>query len=284
MLIVTGATGLLGSAIVERLLERVPAAQIAVSVRQPDQASTLADRGVRVRHGDFADPASLADAFEGASQVLIVSTNSSGDAALQQHRTAIEAARSAGAERIVYASQMGSNPGSPFAPMVDHAATEAALQESGLPFTSLRNGFYAASGLMLMGQAPQNGRLVAPEDGPVAWTTHADLAEVAAVALTEEGSLDGVTAPLTASAAIDLTELAAIASEVTGRPITRITVSDDEWRAGLVSHGVPEASADMLLGIFAASRLGHFATVDPTLERLLGRAPESIGDVLRAAS
>src|ERR1039457_3579257 len=102
---------------------------------------------------------------------------------------AIQAAREAGAKRVLYASHMGSNAASPFAPMPDHAATEALLQASGMAFTCLRNGFYAASGLMLMGDALQTGRLIAPQDGPVSWTAHADLAEAAAIALTGEGRL-----------------------------------------------------------------------------------------------
>lgn len=283
MIIVTGANGQLGRGIAERLLERVPAGQIGVSVRDPEKARWLRERGVRVRPGDFDDAASLRHAFEGASQVLIVSADATGEAALRQHRTAVQAAREAGAKRVLYTSHMGSSAASPFAPMPDHAATEAALQGSGMAFTSLRNGFYATNGIMLMGDALQTGRLIAPQDGPVSWTAHADLAEAAAIALTDEGRLDGLTPPLTASEALDLAGIAAIASELTGRPITRVTVTDEEWRAGLVSHGVPERQADMFLGLFLASRQGEFAPVDPTLERLLGRPPTSLRDVLAAS-
>ena len=56
MIVITGGTGRLGSGIAERLLERVPAAEIGVSVRDPGQAAGLAAKGVRVRRGDFADP------------------------------------------------------------------------------------------------------------------------------------------------------------------------------------------------------------------------------------
>jgi NAD(P)H dehydrogenase (quinone) len=283
MIIVTGASGQLGQAIAEQLLERVPADEVGVSVRSPEQAQWLSERGVRVRHGDFDDAASLRHAFEGASQVLIVSADSTGEAALRQHRTAIDAARAAGAKRILYTSHMGSNPASPFAPMPDHAATEAVLQASGVAFTSLRNGFYATNGLMLMGQALQTGKLIAPEDGPVSWTAHADLAEAAAIALADEGRLDGLTPPLTGPEALDLAGVAALASELSGHPITRVTVTDEQYRAGLVSHGVPEPQADVLAGLFAASRQGEFAAVDPTLERLLGRPPLSIRDVLAAS-
>ncbi len=282
MIIVTGANGQLGRTVVERLLERVPAARIGVSVRNPEKARELEERGVRVRRGDFDAAASLAHAFEGASQVLIVSSNSAGEGAVRHHRAAIDAAKAAGARRILYTSHMGANPASSFPPMVDHAATEAALRDSGVPFTALRNGFYAATTAMLLGHALQTGELAVPEDGPVAWTSHADLAEATAVALAEEG-LDGVSPDLTASEAVDMAGVAAIAAELTGRSIQRVVVSDADYRAGLVAHGVPEPAADMLVGLFAASRQGDFAHVDPTLARLIDRPPMPVRDVLKAA-
>ena len=282
MIIVTGANGQLGRAVVERLLVRVPAEQVGVSVRDPEKARGFEEQGVRVRRGDYDDPASLAHAFEGASKVLIVSSNNRGEVAVRHHRTAIDAAKRVGVNRIFYTSHMGSSPTSPFPPMVDHAATEAALQDSGVAFTSLRNGFYATTAVMLLGNAVQTGELAGPEDGPVAWTTHADLAEVTATALAED-VLNGLTPPLTASEAIDLEGIAAIASELVHRPIRRIVVSDDEYHAGMVAHGLPEAAADMSLGIFRASRQGAFAQADPTLARLIERPPVPLRDVLKAA-
>ena len=92
MIIITGATGHLGGAVVENLLGRVPAERIGVSVRDPGKARSLADRGVRVRRGNYDDPASLAEAFEGADQVLVVSASTHGEAARRQHRAAVEAA------------------------------------------------------------------------------------------------------------------------------------------------------------------------------------------------
>jgi NAD(P)H dehydrogenase (quinone) len=272
MIVVTGATGLLGGAVVERLLGKVPAAEIGVSVRDPAKATALADRGVRVRRGDYDDAASLADAFEGAEQLLLVSAAATGEPALRQHTTAIDAARAAGVRRIVYTSHMGANPASAFAPMPDHAATEAMLADSGLAFTALRNGFYTSSGRMLLGQAFETGELAAPADGPVSWTAHDDLAEAAAIVLTDEGRFEGPTPPLTGSAALDL---AGLAAEALGRPIRRTVLTDAQYREAL-----PEPVAEMLLGLFAASRAGEFAAVDPTLGELLGRPPLTVRDVL----
>jgi uncharacterized protein YbjT (DUF2867 family) len=278
VIVVTGANGQLGRAVVEGLLARLPAEEIGVSVREPARA---ADLGVRVRQGDFSDPAGLAHAFEGASKVLVVSTDSSGETAVRQHRTAVEAAAKAGVERVLYTSHMGANPSSPFPPMPDHAATEAALRDSGVPFTALRNGFYATTVPMLLAGALESGELAAPADGPVAWTTHADLAAAAVLALTEDG-LDGLTPPLTGPEAVDLAGVADIVTKLTGRTVRRVVVSDADYRAGLLAHGLPEWQADLLVGMFVASRQGEFAPADPTLARLLGRPPESLADFLKA--
>ncbi|PWI44775.1 SDR family oxidoreductase [Streptomyces sp. ICBB 8177] len=281
MIIVTGATGQLGRRTVERLLTRVPADRVGVSVRDPRKAQGLADRGVRVRQGSFTDAAGLAHAFEGASQVLIVSVDAMGEECVRQHRTAIEAAVAAGARRILYTSQMGAGATSHFQACRDHAATEEVLRGCGVPFTSLRNGFYAASAAHFLGHAVQAGRLALPADGPVAWTAHADLAEATAAILADEGRFDGPTPPLTAGRALTFADIAAIATKLTGRTIARVTVPDDEYRERMTEQGVPAELAGQLLGIFPASRAGEFATVDPTLASLLGREPATLDAVLR---
>ena len=280
MIIVTGATGQLGSQIVASLIERVPAEQVAVSVRDPGRAAQLAARGVRVRRGDFTDPDSLANAFEGAAQVLIVSANETGGAAVAAHAAAIDAARAAGAERVLYTSHQAASADSLFAPMLDHAAAERRLVEAGLPFTALRNGFYATTVPFLIGQALTIGEIVAPADGPVSWTTHADLAEAAAVILADPGRFDGPTPSLTGPDAVDLTEVADVLTKLTGATIRRTVADDDEWAAGLAAHGVPQAQAAMMLGLFRASRRGEFAAVSPVLGDLLGRPATPVGTFL----
>ena len=282
MILITGATGQLGHAVVEHVVKRVPANQVGVSVRDPSKAAALEALGVRVRRGDFDDPASLRTAFAGAGQVLIVSSNAraSGGDPIAQHRAAIDAARAAGAKRIVYTSHMAASASSAFPPMLDHAATEALLAESGLAWTALRHGFYAASGVTLMGEALKTGVVEAPADGKVSWTAHADLAEAAAIVLSDEGRFDGPTPPLTGSRALDLADLAGIASEVAARPVSRRIITDEELKAKMAARGAPPAAAGITLGLFVASRNGEFAAVDPALERLLGRRPVAMRDVI----
>ncbi|WP_285564021.1 NmrA family NAD(P)-binding protein [Streptomyces sp. RTGN2] len=281
MIIVTGATGQLGGQIVERLLAHMPAERVGVSVRDPQKAQALADRGVRVRRGSFSEAGGLVDAFEGASQVLIVSVDAMGEEAVRQHRAAIDGAVAAGARRILYTSHMGADAASHFQACRDHAATEQALSDSGVPYTSLRNGFYASSAVQFLGHGMDSGQVVLPADGPVSWTAHADLAEAAAVILADEGRFEGPTPPLTAAQALTFADLADLATAVTGRTITRTTAPDARFRDELVGNGVPADAADQLLGIFAAARAGEFSAVDPTLAALIGREPTGFAEVLR---
>jgi NAD(P)H dehydrogenase (quinone) len=281
MIIVTGATGQLGRQITERLLQRVPAGTVGVSVRDPHKAQALADKGVRVRQGSFTDTAGLAHAFEGATQVLIVSVDKMGEECVRQHRAAINAAVAAGARRILYTSQMGASASSRFQACRDHAATEEALRATGVAFTSLRNGFYASSAMHFLGHGLESGQVVLPVDGPVSWTAHADLAEAAAAILADEGRVDGPTPPLTGAQALTFDDIAEIASDIGSRKIVRTAVPDDQFREQLTGNGIPAEAADQLLGIFAASRAGEFGAVDPALGTLLGREPASLATVLR---
>jgi uncharacterized protein YbjT (DUF2867 family) len=283
VIIVTGATGKLGRRTVERLLDRIPADRVGVSVRDPRKAQDLADRGVRVRQGSFDDPDSLVHAFEGAEQLLLVSLDRTGEECVTGHRTAIDAAVKAGVGRILYTSQMGAAHDSRFQPCRDHAETEDMLRATGLPWTALRNGFYAASALQFLESARQTGEITLPADGPVAWTGHDDLAEATAAILTDEGRFEGPTPPLTGPAALDFDTVAEIATRATGRPFTRTVVPDDAFREQAVAHGALAPIADLLLSIFAAARNGEFSVVDPTLAELIGRKPAGFESLLERA-
>ncbi|MFG1869593.1 NmrA family NAD(P)-binding protein [Micromonospora arborensis] len=282
MFVITGATGQLGSQIVDRLLERVPADTLGVSVRDTAKAASLAERGVRVRAGDFTDPTTLEHAFEGADQVLVVSAAIRGSGAVDANRAAIDAAHAAGAKRILYTSHQAASRDSLFAPQLTHAATEEYLAGLGVPFTALRNGFYASTLSFAIGAALETGQLVAPADGPVSWTAHADLAEAAAAALVEEGALDGITPALTAPEMLDLEAVAGVLTDVTGRTIRRVVADDEQWRADVIARGMPVAAADFTLGMYRAARRGEFAVTDPTLEALIGHRPTAVRSVIEA--
>jgi NAD(P)H dehydrogenase (quinone) len=279
MIIVTGATGALNGATVDHLLERVPASGLAVMARDPAKAERFADLGIDVRQGDYADPASLLRAFDGADQLLLVSSSDPSADAVSLHRAAIDAATAVGVGRLLYTSHQGAAANTPFGPGRDHAATEELLAASGTPWTSLRNGFYAHSLGWLTGPWRETGTITVPADGPVSWTAREDAAEAAAVILASNGGYDGPTT-ITANAAPTFEEIAVIASELGGHLVKRIVVDPEEWLASRIAGGQPEFVARFTLGMYQAAADGFFAGTDPLLARLLGREPRTARDGL----
>ena len=281
MIVITGATGALNGATADRLLERHAPGDLVVVARDVAKAQRFADLGVQVRHGDYADPRSLPAAFAGADQLLLVSSSDPTADAVALHRSAIEAAVAARVGRILYTSHQGAAHGSPFGPGHDHAATEQLLAASGVPWTSLRNGFYAHSLAWLAGPWQHTGVISVPGDGPVSWTSREDAAAAAAAILESDGGHDGPVV-LTAAAAPTFEEVAAIASEVTGRSIGYEVVSEDAWLAAQEAAGRPEGAVRFTLGFYRAARDGLFAGVDPLLGTLLGRAARSVREEVEA--
>ena len=280
MIMVTGASGHLGRAVVEALANRAPPEDILAASREPEPVAF--PDGVATRRADFSDLPSLATSFAGIERIEIVSVDKLGEEARTLHRNAIDAARAAGVARIFYTSHAGAREGSPFAPADQHAASEADLAATGTPFTALRHGFYAESCLQMVGSDLKTGELRVPEDGPVCWTARADLAQADAALLAGEATFDGATPPLTAAEALTMADIAELASQVTGREIRHTVVSDAEWKEAKIAAGVPERYAEMLLGTFRAARRGDFDLIDAALEKLLGRPPLSMRAILAA--
>ncbi|MFB9948784.1 NAD(P)H-binding protein [Rhizobium puerariae] len=282
MIVVTGGNGKLGRAIVNSLRSRGLSGALAVSVRDAGQAGELEAMGMKVHQADYENPESLRHAFQGADQILMVSSNASAHGAdpLVQHRNVIAAAKEAGVGRVVYTSHMAASAASAFPPMHTHHATELMLRESGLAWTALRDGFYAGSIVAMVREGIRGGRIMFPEDGKVSWTAHADLADAAAAILMQPGRFEGPTPPLTAGEALDLEDIARIASTVVGHPVRREYISDEDMAKRLTSRGLSAVVVEITLGMFRASRNGEFAKVDPTLAQLLGRPTTSLADLL----
>jgi NAD(P)H dehydrogenase (quinone) len=283
MIVITGATGALNGATVDHLLARVPTAELAVVARDVTKAQRFADRGVAVRHGDYADPASLPDAFEGADQLLLVSSSDPGADAVSLHGTAIAAAVAAGVGRILYTSHQNAKLDTAFKPGRDHAATEQLLAASGVAWTSLRNGFYLHSLTWLTGPWRETGVITVPGDGPVSWTSRDDAAEAAAAILTSGGAYDGPTT-ITATGAPTFADLAVIASQVTGRAITCEVVPEQDWLDTQIAGGTQEFMARFILGFYQAAQRGDFAGTDPLLGKLLDHEPRTAREFLTEAA
>lgn len=277
MIVITGATGALNGATVEHLLTRVPAGEIAVVARDTEKARSFAERGIEVRYGDYAVPDSLPGAFAGADHLLLVSSSDPTADHVALHHAAIDAAAMAGVGRVLYTSHQGAAADTPFGPGQDHAATERLLAESGLAWTSLRNGFYMHSLQWLLGPWRETGVIAVPADGPVSWTSRSDAAEAAAAIILSSGAYDGPVT-ITASDAPTFEEIAALASEVTGRAVRSEVIDPEDWNRAQTAAGAPA-----FLGMYQAAASGFFAGTDPLLRALLDHEPQTVRDYLAGA-
>ncbi len=248
-ILITGATGQLGNAVVRYVLDRTNE-QVVVSVRDP-RKFTL--DGVEVRQGDFEQSETLD--FRGADKLLIVSGEApDAQTRIQQHRNAVAKAVEHGVGHILYTSITDADT-STVGVAVVHKATEEAIRATGIPFTFLRNGMYHEN---YVGVLSGDTVAVSTKDGRVASAARDDFALAAAVALTTDGHENQVY-ELTGSTTWSFPELAGDKFR---------DVSDED----LIAAGVPALFVDF----FKAIREGVFAEVRPDLEKLIGRPSRPI--------
>ncbi|MFD0681422.1 MULTISPECIES: SDR family oxidoreductase [unclassified Paenibacillus] len=278
-ILVTGATGKLGSLVVETLLETVPAKDLAVSVRNPEKAESLRARGVDVRLGDFEQPDTLDKAFAGIDRLLIVSTDGDNETRTRQHTAAVAAAKRANVGFIAYTSLGNASENTIFLAPV-HRATEEAIRNSGIPYSYLRNNWYleneTSSIQAVLGGAPW---LTSAGSGKVGWATRRDYAQAAAAVLAGVGHENSVY-ELSGKLATQ-EELASVLAGVLGREVPVQQVDDETYASIMSSVGVPELVVPILVGIQSAIRDGALEVESNDLQKLLGRPATSLEEGLR---
>ncbi len=283
-ILVTGAAGHLGRAVVDHLLDtqKVDLARIVAASRDPAKLADLAARGVAIRKGDFDDAASLESAFAGIDRLLIVSTDALAvpGQRLTQHKTAIAAAVKAGVKHLFYTSMPKPDDSLvSFAP--DHLGTEEAVKASGLAYTILRDAWYHDNLLHSLPHNLSTGTWYsASGDGRIATIARDDCARAIAAALASPTTPGDATYTLTGPAAITTDEIAAIAAEVAGKPLKVVRVSDEQLAAGLKGAGIPDFFATVLVSADANTRTGRFDIVTDDFEKLTGDKPQSLKDFL----
>lgn len=275
MIAVTGATGQLGRLTINALLARVPADQLIALVRDPAKAQDLAAKGVAVRQADYADPASLAQALVGVERLLLISSNELGQRAAQ-HQAVIDAAKNAGVQLLAYTSVLHAD-ASRLGLAGEHRTTEQALAASGLAHVLLRNGWYHENYTAGIPAALEHGVLAGSAGhGKISSAARADYAEAAAVVLTSEGHA-GRTYELAGDAAYELAELAALITEQSGKAVVYKDLPQADYKAMLISAGLPEPIAELLSDSDAAAAQGALFDDSRQLSKLIGRPTTPVG-------
>ena len=282
-IVITGATGQLGRHVVEALLERsVPAQDIVAVGRSVEKIADLAERGVQVRKMDYTDAASVAEALKGASKVLLISGSEVGQR-VEQHRTVIEAAKAEGVELVAYTSIANADTtGMKLA--AEHQATEAILQESGVPFVLLRNGWYLENYTdQLPGTLAQGAIAGSAGNGRVSAASRADYAHAAAAVLAGDNQA-GKIYELGGDEPFTMAELAAEISAAADRTISYQDLPAQEYAGMLAGFGVPEAFAEILADSDLGIARGDLLVSSGDLRKLIGRPTTSLTEAVRSAA
>jgi NAD(P)H dehydrogenase (quinone) len=277
-LLVTGATGKLGSKVVETLLKTVPASQLVVSVRNPEMADKLRTRGVEVRHGDFDQPETLDVAFAGIDRLLIISADGDNETRIRQHTDAVAAAERAQVKFIAYTS-LGNASESKLFLAPPHQATEEAILKTGIPYSFLRNNWYLENEIpSIQGVIAGAPWVTSAESGKVGWALQQDYAEAAAAVLAGNGHENTIYE--LSGKLLTQEEFVSALGTVLGKEISVQQVYDDTYAGIMKGAGVPEFILPFLVGIQKGIRDGELEVESNDFEKLLGRPATPVNEAL----
>ena len=283
-ILITGATGFLGKATIDFLLQKGFAAnQILALARSGEKAADLSAKGIRIKIGDYLDYSSLVTAFDGVEELFFISGNEL-SARVEQHRNVINAAKKTGVKHIVYTSGFRKNETdtSPVAFLVQqHIETEKLIKASGIPYTLLLNGLYADVLPGFLGEnVLETGVFLPAGNGKAAFTVRLDIAEAAANILLTTGH-ENKEYVFTNTENTGLNEVAGFLGELSGKQVKYMDPSKAEYLETVTKAGLPPEYAEMLVSFSEAIEQGEFEAVNTDLERLLGRKPTSLFNYLK---
>ncbi|WP_372773420.1 SDR family oxidoreductase [Pantoea sp. WEP] len=280
MIAITGATGQLGRLVINALLKKVPASEIIAVVRSPEKAQDLQALGVALRTADYNQPQTLQGAFAGVQKVLLISSSEVGQREAQ-HRAVIDAAKAAGVSFIAYTSLLHADT-SPLGLGVEHRATEALLQASGIPYALLRNGWYSENYAASIAPALAHHAFIgAAGNGRIASAAREDYAAAAAEVISRDDQA-GKVYELAGDDSYTLAEFSAEIARQYGEQVEYVNLPPAEFSAALIEAGLPAPLAELLADSDAGAAQGALFDDSHTLSKLIGRPTTPFAAVIKA--
>lgn len=277
-ILVTGATGTVGSEVVKLLCARgvVPIAL----VHSPEKVGSVHEGCSEVRVADFHDERDTQDACVRIDKLLLINPLAPDQVELGERL--VEAADAAGVGHIVKLSVIGAElePGILFGRW--HREIEVAIEKSGIPHTFLRpNGFMQNMAGSWGATISRDGKFYLPTgDAAVSWIDARDVAVAGVEALLDEG-FDGRVLTLTGPEAITYKDVAAIISDVTGRRVEYVDIPEEAARASLAAAGIPEPLLTGITEQWAVQKAGYSSIVTTDFADAAGVPPRSFGAFAR---
>jgi NAD(P)H dehydrogenase (quinone) len=281
-LLVTGATGHLGGAVVETLLKSIVPGRIAILTRSEEKRAAFQAKGVNAFLGDYNDVGTLEQAMNGVATVLLVSAGDQGDR-MREHRNVIDTATKKGVTRIAYTSRCLRDRNTLANKlMTEHFETEDHIRASGLKYTFFRNVLYMDAIPQFVGgsSALENGIFLPAGEGRVAFALRSELGEAMSQALLKETDNNSVY-HFTGSQAYSFHEVATALGELSGKEVNYTAVEPDQFAGMLKQKNVPEPMIRKIADFITDIRHDQEAAIYNDLEHQLGRKPTGLKEGLK---
>ncbi len=277
MILITGATGQLGTAVINHLLEKTSANQIAALVRDETKASALKEKGVDIRVGSYDDTASLDRAMQGIEKVLLIAGTDE-DKRLQQHQNVVDAAKKAGVQDIAYTSRNLKDPSTLANKLMNgHFQTEDYIKASGLNYVIFRNVLYMDTIPQFVGgeKVVDTGINLPTGNGRVAFALRSEMGEAIANVMLESSGGNCIY-QLTGSESYSFDDVAATLTDLSGKAVAYTPAQKSVFEAQMKDRATPEIMVQRIVGFLTDIKNGQEAEVSPNLENFLGRKPASL--------
>lgn len=280
MILITGATGNLGSAVVAQLLKTLSPEEFVATSSNAEGVEKLRAKGLQSRLANFSDPISLNEAFKGIDKLLLISTMDQNR--YEQHKNVVDAAKEQGVKQIIYTGLAIKDIHTSAVKdlMISHFQTEDYIKESGLTYTILRNTMYADALTQILGSNALNQDINLPGgNGKVPYALRREMGEATANLLLQDGH-ENSTYNITGSNSFGYTDLAAALSNLKRDTIKYNDISEDDLKAFLKQIGFPDFAIYLHSGTIRDIKMAQYEIESHTMETLLGRPTASIEDIM----
>ena len=277
-ILVTGATGTVGSTLVEKLAAaKVPARAL---VRSPEKAAPIERLGLETTLGDLEKPETLRAALSGIEKVFLLSAPEERQAELQSNL--IQAAKSAGVRHIVKLSAIGVGSGLESISLGRlHRKTEEEIERSGIAYTHLRPNGFMQNSFMFAHTIRAQGAFYAPlGDARVSYVDARDVSAVAFRALTEDGH-EGQAYEITGPDALSYHDMARLFSSALGKEVKYVDVPMEAARSSMLGMGMQKWLVDALLELFNFYGEGRADQVTDVVRKVTGKEPITFAQFVR---
>ncbi len=280
-ILVTGATGHMGSTVVTTLLKKIPASQIAIITRKEEKRLEFQLKGFQSYLGDYNDINAIEKAMTGVDTVLLISSGDQGDR-MKEHKNVVDVAKKSGVKNIAYTSRaLRDRTTLQNKLMQDHFDTEDYIRQSGLNYTIFQNGLYMEFLQFFVNKDQMEKGIFLPvADGKVAFTLRANQAEAMANVLLND-AFENKTYQFTSNETYSFFDVAKLLSELSGKEIKYSPIELSAFEETLKQRNMPQAVIMKMGGFLTDIKNNQEAVVTNDLENKLGRKPATLKEGLK---